>query len=65
MLLSAANGRSNAREPRETLRPALEDKIAQHVQLYPTDSDGHLQATGYGVVAQVVAETIRRYAPRP
>ncbi len=44
---------------------ALEERIAQHMQLYPADSDGHLQATGYGVVAQVVADAVRRYAPKP
>jgi len=44
---------------------ALEAKIAQHVALYPADSDGHLQSTGYGVVAQVVADAVRRHAPRP
>ena len=44
---------------------ALEKMIAQHVLLYPTDSDGHFQATGYGVVAQVVADAVRRIAPKP
>ena len=44
---------------------ALEEKIAQHVPLYPADSDGHFQATGYGVVAQVVADAIRRITPKP
>ena len=44
---------------------ALEEKIAQHVPLYPADSDGHFQATGYGVVAQLVADAVRRIAPKP
>ena len=44
---------------------ALELKIAQHVPLYPADSDGHFQATGYGVVAQLVADAVRRIAPKP
>lgn len=44
---------------------ALEENIALHVQLYPPDSDGHLQSAGYGVVAQVVADAVRRYAPNP
>ena len=44
---------------------ALEAKIAQHVPMYPADSDGHFQATGYGVVAQLVADAIRRIAPKP
>lgn len=45
--------------------PALEAQIARHVQLYPADSDGHLQSTGYGVVATVVAEAIRRHTLLP
>ena len=44
---------------------ALEEKIAQHVTLYPADSDGHFLAAGYGVVAQVVADAIRHVAPKP
>ena len=44
---------------------ALEEKIAQHVSLYPPDADGHFRAAGYGVVAQVVADAIRRVAPKP
>lgn len=44
---------------------ALEAKIGQHVQLYPADSDGHLQSTGYGVVAQAIAQAIRQHAPKP
>ena len=44
---------------------ALEEQIAQHVSLYPADSDGHFQATGYGVVAQLAADAVRRIAPKP
>lgn len=44
---------------------ALEAHIDRHVPLYPADSDGHLQSTGYGVVAQVVADALRRHAPKP
>ena len=44
---------------------ALETNIAQHRQLYPADSDGHLQSAGYGVIAQVVADAVLRYAPKP
>ena len=43
----------------------LEAQIAQHVQLYPTDSDGHLRAAGYGVVAKAIAQAVRQYAPKP
>jgi lysophospholipase L1-like esterase len=44
---------------------ALEASIAKHVQLYPTDSDGHLQSTGYGVMAQVIAEAVQHQLPKP
>jgi lysophospholipase L1-like esterase len=38
--------------------PALEAEIARHVQLYPADSDGHPQATGYGVIAKAIASAL-------
>jgi lysophospholipase L1-like esterase len=44
---------------------ALEASIAQHVQVYPTDSDGHLQSTGYGVMARVIAEAVRHQQSKP
>ncbi len=44
--------------------PALEAQIARGVQLYPTDSDGHPQGTGYGVIAREVAEAVRRQFPK-
>lgn len=40
--------------------PALEAQIARHVQLYPADSDGHPQGTGYGVIAEAIASAVRR-----
>jgi len=43
----------------------LEAQIALHVQLYPTDADGHLQAAGYGVVAKAVAQAVQQYASKP
>lgn len=44
--------------------PALERQIASGVQLYPADSDGHPQGSGYGVIAREVAETVRRQFPK-
>jgi lysophospholipase L1-like esterase len=44
---------------------ALESNIAQHVQVYPTDSDGHLQSTGYGVMARVIADAVKQAPSTP
>ena len=44
--------------------PVLESNIDRHVQLYPTDADGHPQATGYGVIAREVASAVRRLFPK-
>ena len=37
---------------------AMENETYQHVQLYPKDSDGHPLATGYGVIARTVYDTV-------
>ncbi len=42
---------------------ALESHIDRHVQVYPADSDGHPQGTGYGVIAREVASAVRRLYP--
>ena len=39
---------------------ALRQGIAQHLQLYPPDADGHPQTAGYGVIAKGVAQALRR-----
>lgn len=44
--------------------PVLESHIDRHVQLYPTDADGHPQAAGYEVIAREVASTVRRLFPK-
>lgn len=44
--------------------PALEADASRHVQLYPTDSDGHPQGAGYGVIAKEVSATVKRAFPR-
>ncbi len=45
--------------------PMLEAQIERHVQLYPTDADGHAQAAGYGVIAKAVAEIVRQDSRKP
>ena len=44
---------------------ALEAQIERHVQLYPVNSDGHLQSSGYAVIAKLAADAIRLHAARP
>jgi hypothetical protein len=44
---------------------ALESHIERHVPLYPSDADNHPQSTGYAVIAQEIASTVRRLFPRP
>lgn len=44
---------------------ALEAQIERHVQLYPVDSDGHLQSSGYAVIAKLAADAVRLHAARP
>lgn len=44
--------------------PVLESHIDRHIQLYPTDSDGHPQAAGYEVIAREVASAVRRLLPK-
>jgi uncharacterized protein (DUF433 family) len=39
--------------------PALEAQVAQHVQIYPAEIDGHPQVTGYRVIAKEVAAALR------
>jgi hypothetical protein len=39
---------------------AIEEQIEKHVQIYPKNSDTHPQAAGYGVLARVVYDAIRR-----
>lgn len=39
---------------------ALEEQIHKHVQVFPTDSDAHPQATGYRVIARTVYDAVRR-----
>jgi hypothetical protein len=39
---------------------ALEEKIHEHVQIYPTDSDGHPQATGYSLIARAVYDAVHQ-----
>lgn len=39
---------------------AMEENIRKHVQIYPTDSDGHPNATGYSVIARAVYDAVRR-----
>jgi len=44
--------------------PAMESHIDRHIQLYPTDADGHPQAAGYEVIAREVASAVRRLFPK-
>jgi lysophospholipase L1-like esterase len=44
--------------------PAFELQIDRHIQIYPTDSDGHPQAAGYEVIAREVASAVTRHFPR-
>ena len=46
------------------LLPTLEARIDQHVQVYPTDSDGHPQAAGYAAIAEAIAATIQQRFPK-
>jgi hypothetical protein len=39
---------------------AMEEKIRNHVQIFPTDADAHPQANGYGVIARAVYDAVRR-----
>ena len=38
----------------------LEEKIHEHVQIYPMDDDGHPLVTGYSVIANAVYNALRR-----
>lgn len=38
---------------------AMEEQIQKHVRLYPSDSEAHPQAAGYGAIARVVHEAVR------
>jgi lysophospholipase L1-like esterase len=38
---------------------ALEERIAKHVAVYPRDTDGHPNATGYSVIARAVHDRLR------
>lgn len=44
--------------------PILEMRIDRHVQIYPTDSDGHPQAAGYQAIAETVAAVVRNRFPK-
>lgn len=44
--------------------PVMESHIDRHIQLYPTDADGHPQAAGYEVIAREVASAVRRHFPK-
>ena len=44
--------------------PVMESHIDRHIQLYPTDADGHPQAAGYEVIAREVASAVRRLFPK-
>jgi hypothetical protein len=34
-------------------------QVARHVQVYPSDADGHHRAAGYGVIAKAVFDSLR------
>jgi hypothetical protein len=38
----------------------MEAQTLKHVEIYPRDSDGHPQATGYGVIARTIYDAVRR-----
>ena len=38
----------------------LEASIRNHLQIYPTGSDGHPQATGHSLIARAVYDAVRR-----
>jgi lysophospholipase L1-like esterase len=37
----------------------MEEQIQKHVWLYPSDSESHPQAAGYGAIARAVHEAVR------
>jgi hypothetical protein len=37
----------------------MRDQVAKHVQVYPTDADGHHLAAGYGVIANTVRDALK------
>ena len=39
---------------------AMEEQIEKHLQIYPKNSDTHPEAAGYGVIARVVYDAVRR-----
>ncbi len=42
------------------VRGAMEEKIRNHVEIYPATSDSHPQVFGYGVIARAVYDALRR-----
>jgi lysophospholipase L1-like esterase len=42
---------------------AMEERIRQHIRIYPQDADGHPQRAGYGAIARAVHEALRPKAP--
>lgn len=42
------------------VREAMEEKIRNHVGIYPATSDSHPQVDGYGVIARAVYDALRR-----
>ena len=37
----------------------MREQVAKHVQVYPTDADGHHRAAGYGVIARTVFDALK------
>ena len=44
--------------------PALEDRIARHIAVYPAGADGHPQANGYAAIAEAIATVVRTSFPK-
>jgi len=43
----------------DVLRP-LQERVARHEQIYPTNADGHPLAAGYGAMARAVADVLKQ-----
>jgi hypothetical protein len=41
------------------VKPALEEQVRQHAQIYPSDADGHPGARGHAVIARAVYDHVR------
>ena len=44
--------------------PVLEARIDRHVQVYPANSDGHPNATGYAAIAEAIAGVVQQRFPK-